>query len=89
MTKRMYSDLAGLLEVYTIPVTTLAILFGGVVWLTSLHNLTEKNKEDIQALNEDFDRFKSKVYLRLNSLDERLARMEGKIDFLIKSRTQP
>lgn len=71
---------------WTAPLGAFSILIGGVVWLTSLHSIATQNQKNIQEIRQDFDNTKTKIYNRLNNLDERLARMEGKIDMLIESK---
>lgn len=78
--------LTQLLNNWTAPLAALTVLMGGVVWLTSLHGIAHQNKESIQELRVEFDRSKTEIALRLNDLDKRLGRIEGKLDLLIDKR---
>tara|TARA_R110000796_G_scaffold252618_2_gene388746 strand:+ start:8657 stop:8917 length:261 start_codon:yes stop_codon:yes gene_type:complete len=74
------------LNKWTGPLAALSVLIGGVVWLTTLHSISEQNSKDITELRVSLDQTKTKIYARLNDLDTRLGRIEGKIDMLIDAK---
>lgn len=70
---------------WTGPLGVLSILVGGVVWLNDIHGISEENRKDISEIVQKSDVSKSKIYSRLNDLDTRLGRIEGKLDMIINS----
>ncbi len=80
------STLIDALNRWTGPLAALSVLIGGVVWLTTLHSISAQNTIDIAEMRKSFNQSKTKVHARLNDLDSRLARIEGKIDMLIDKR---
>jgi hypothetical protein len=79
------STISDFLNKWTGPLGALAILIGGVAWLTELHSIAKDNREQIAIIRMDFDNSKDKIELRLNDLEKRLARIEGKIDMLVEN----
>lgn len=79
-------NLLTLLTKWTAPLAALTALFGGIAWLTSLHNIAQTNEREISFLKKDFDQFRTGIYLKISTLDERMARIEGKLDIVINDR---
>lgn len=77
------TSLFKMLDRWTAPLGALAAIIGGVIWLTTLHGIAEQNQKDIAEIRETQKAHKMKIYSRLQNLDERLARMEGKLDMII------
>ena len=78
------TSLFKMLDKWTAPLGALAVIIGGVIWLTTLHGLAEQNQKDIAEIRDVQRTNKMKIYGRLQNLDERLARMEGKLDMIIE-----
>jgi predicted type IV restriction endonuclease len=74
------------LNKWSAPLGAMSILIGGVVWLTELHSIAKDNHDQILSIQMDLDNSKDKIEVRLNDLEERLARIEGKIDMLVEHR---
>lgn len=83
---RSSPTISEVLNRWTGPLGMLSVLVGGVVWLTTLHGLSEQNARDIAELRATFDQNKNHIDGRLNDLDTRLGRIEGKLDMLIDNR---
>jgi hypothetical protein len=77
-------SLIKLLDKWTGPLGALTVIIGGVIWLTTLHSLTQQNQRKINDIKDELDTSKSMIFSRLQNLDERLARMEGKIDMIVE-----
>lgn len=74
-------SLVTLLNRWAAPSTALTVLLGGVVWLTSLYNLTLDNKAKVETMSLDY----ASSNQRLRSIEDRLARIETKLDVLVKT----
>lgn len=83
MPKKDPYTVINMLNNWTAPLGALAVLMGGVVWLTTLHSMAMHNRDAIQELRIEFDKSKAEISIRLNDLDQRLGRIEGKLDMLI------
>ena len=80
--------IAAALNKWTAPLAALSVIVGGVIWLTTLHHIATQNQIAIANLRLSFNQTKNKIYPRLNNLDERLARIEGKLDYLVENRNR-
>lgn len=78
-----------LFERLTAPLTVVGAFVGGIVWLTSLNDIAKRNEKDIAILKAEFRTFEGNVYDRLSKLDEKLARIEGKLDIIVDQRKKP
>lgn len=63
-----------------IPVSLVIVFIGGVVWLTRLHSLASRNEVALYELSNRV----SSVERENGQVVERLAKIETKLDFLIK-----
>ncbi len=72
-----------LFEKLTAPLAIISAFVGGVVWLTSLNDIAKRNEKDIAILKAEFRQFEGNMYKRLSRLDEKLARIEGKLDIIV------
>jgi chaperonin cofactor prefoldin len=61
-------------------ISPLSLILAGVFWLFSAKNLGEDNKEKIEQMEKDIRSIREKTEV----LNERLSRIEGKIDTLIR-----
>jgi hypothetical protein len=76
---------------WSIPFAMASSIVGGSAWLTSTHNAVEQNRADLMRVENEFKDHRQRVYDRLDALradsskqDERLSRMEEKLDFIVK-----
>ena len=56
-------------------------LIGGVAWLTKLHSIAWANKSVLKAMEKRINQLE----IENNQVAERLAKIETKIDYLIKA----
>lgn len=75
--------LGTIFEKLTAPLAILSAFVGGIVWLTSLNDIAKRNEKDIAVLKVEFRQFEGNVYKRLSRLDEKLARIDGKLDIIV------
>ncbi len=73
------------LERWAASIGALAIILGGVVWLTTLFNLSADNQQKIQDLRVEFNQADGHASTRLSSIEDRLARIETKVDLLLEA----
>ncbi len=85
MKNQTYSAIS-VFERITAPLAVLTAFVGGVAWLTNLNDIAKRNEKDIQDFKNEFHSFEIKAHERLNYMDERLARIEGKIDIMLKQK---
>lgn len=72
-----------ILDNWSEPIGAIAVLMGAVAWLTTLHSLATQNREAIVEIRQELDQTKTEISLRINDVDQRLGRIEGKLDMLI------
>ena len=64
-----------------VPISAFVTVGGVIVWVTRLYGQTKQNTKDIAAVWTKIDHITSEF----NSLSERMARIEAKIDILLES----
>lgn len=70
-----------LLSKSNMPLTILCLIVGATLWFGEIKAESEKNREDIKEMEETAE----KILDRLLNLDERLARIEGKLDIFLNN----
>ena len=61
-------------------------IIGGIVWLTSIHNIANAALSKTDSLTARYDNFaagRENIYKSLNETNQRLANIEGKLDLLL------
>lgn len=88
------SKLTTITEATLLPISLVIAMLGGAAWLTKMYSIAADNKLQIAAIYEDLDEVeasrnfrRSQLWDRINDQDKRLARIEGKIDILLKIET--
>lgn len=62
-----------------IPISLVIVIIGGVSWLTAIHAGEQKNAENIMQIKADSKEFSESVDHKLDSVLDRLARIEEQI----------
>jgi len=70
-------------------VTAIAVLVGGILWLTEIRSIAAQNSREILKIEDTLDKLnrenfilKQRLFDRINSQDKRLARIEGKLEVI-------
>jgi hypothetical protein len=74
-----------------LPISLLGVVAGGIFWLSVLYVNVEHAtaeiagiKEEIHNVNNSRASYRSKLWANQRDIDRRLAKIEGKLDFLIE-----
>lgn len=63
-----------------IPISTILVIVGAVFWLTNIYNLANTNAYGIESIKKKVSTTDSKIIERIDLIDQRLSRIEGKLD---------
>lgn len=77
------TDSIAFLSKWSVPIGVLTSVMGGSAWLTTTHNTVEHIQAEAQEIKEDIREHKSNIYEKLYNQDQRLSRIEGKLDLLV------
>lgn len=83
-TKKMVDPLS-ILAKLSVPLGVATTIFGGSAWLTTTHNTVVETQQELEEMKADTKENRKAVYQKLSNQDERLSRMEGKIDIIIQN----
>ena len=74
-------------------IAALVIVIGGILWLTEIFAIANSNLEKIDRIESEIGKieesrtyYRSRLWESIWNQDERLARIEGKLDVLIEDR---
>jgi hypothetical protein len=74
-----------------VPISIFGVLAGGIFWLSTMYTQVvnarheiEGIKQHISEINESRADYRSKLWHNQRSIDRRLSKIEGKIDFLVE-----
>jgi len=68
----------------TIPVTMIGSIIGGSAWLTTTRSDVNHLTEVVEIHIVDYKKYRDKTYDSQKKTDEKLSRMEGKQDLILK-----
>lgn len=71
-------------EEWGISIASLAVLIGGVAWLTSLYTIAVDNQKNLSTLQEQTEGADTKFREKIGSVEDRLARIETKLDMILE-----
>lgn len=69
---------------WSVPIGVLTTVIGGSAWLTTTHNKVNQIDSDMTTLRAEFNVSKDRISDRLLDQDQRLSRIEGKLDIVIR-----
>ncbi len=62
-----------------VPISLVVVLIGGIIWLTQIYTTANANSDNIRDIKRMEFRYRKMLFDRLNSIDRRLAVIEGSL----------
>jgi hypothetical protein len=85
MDRQRASDPFSVIARWSIPFTMLISVMGGSAWLTTTANKVTALESEVAMFRAEYQLQRDRMFDQLSDQDQRLSRIEGKLDIVIES----